>query len=354
VTAERDIASRVLARDTSALARLISWAENADPRFAAAMSKLYARVGRAWRVGITGPPGAGKSTLVNALAKHERAAQKTVGILAVDPSSPFTGGALLGDRIRMEERTRDAGVYIRSMASRGSHGGLARASLDACDAMDAFGFDDILLETVGVGQAEHDVVSATDTVLVVLCPGAGDGVQAMKAGILEIGDVLVVNKADLAGADRLLSDLEEAVHVRTTNLAGRAACKRDGPLAIGSDGSSSWTPPVVACSAGKDEGIDAVAAAIEAHASFLGASGRDAARRAKRLEHVRTVLVDRLDEHLWNEGGLAERARALLDSGRAPYDVVESLLAAIVAGPSMISGSVSQQPRDEKRGAKSS
>jgi LAO/AO transport system kinase len=202
-------------------------------------------------------------------------------------------------------------------------------------------------------------VSAADTVLVVLCPGAGDGVQAMKAGILEIGDVIVVNKSDLPGADRLALDLEEAVHVRTTNLAGRAACARRMIASGGasaSDGSTPWTPPVVSCSAGKDEGIDAVAAAIEAHKKFLGASGRDSARREKRLAHVRTVLADRLDEHLWSAGGLSERARALLDSGRPPYDVVESLLTAIVSGRSIVLESAGQRPApsDEKRGAKSS
>src|SRR5262249_51728539 len=160
-----------------------------------------------------------------------RARGATIGILAVDPSSPISGGALLGDRIRMEERTGDPGVYIRSMASRGSRGGLARASVDACDAMDAFGFDFVLLETVGVGQAEHDVASAADTVLVVLCPGAGDGIQAMKAGLIEMADVLVANKSDLAGADRLVLDLEETVHVRQTD-ARRPA--------------DAWSTPVVA------------------------------------------------------------------------------------------------------------
>ena len=329
MTSSNDIAARLLAGDKSALARLISWAENGDARFAAAMSTLDARIGRAWRVGITGPPGVGKSTLVNELAKLARARKRTVSILAVDPTSPFSGGALLGDRIRMEERTLDSGVYIRSMASRGSHGGLARAAVDACDAMDAFGFDEILLETVGVGQAEYDVVSAADSVLVVLSPGAGDGIQAMKAGILEIADVLVVNKSDLPGADSLIVDLEEAVHIRQTNRAGRAACKRDGPRLVFADGREEWTTPVVACSAANGRGLDDVASAIEAHRSFLSAGRLAAERRRKRLDHVRCVLAERLDEHLWGEGGLSERARALLDSGRAPYDVVEELMAAM-------------------------
>ena len=162
------LAERLLGGDRGAMARMISWAENGDARFPEALAAVYERVGRSWRIGVTGPPGAGKSTLVNELTRVWRTRERTVGILAVDPSSPISGGALLGDRIRMEERTLDSGVYIRSMATRGSHGGLARASVDACDVMDAFGFDEILVETVGVGQAEYDVVSATDTVLVVL------------------------------------------------------------------------------------------------------------------------------------------------------------------------------------------
>jgi LAO/AO transport system kinase len=310
--ASADITERFLAGDKAAVARGISWAENADQRFAAFLAKVYSRVGRAWRIGVTGPPGAGKSTLVNELAKSLRARSRTVGILAVDPSSPYSGGALLGDRIRMEERTLDAGVYIRSMASRGSHGGLSRATVDACDVMDAFGFDEIVVETVGVGQAEYDIVSAADTVLVVLCPGAGDGVQAMKAGLLEVADVIAVNKADLPDADRMIVDLEEAMHVR---LAGR----------------SSWVTPVVACSAARSDGIEEVLGAIEKHREHAKARGLAGIRREKRLEQVHRVLQERLAEHLWGRGGYGERARALLDSGRSPYDVVAELFSALLA-----------------------
>ena len=345
------LGERLAAGDLSAAPAVLNLVENrtpaARPQIAALLRRLSpAALGREATghiVGVTGPPGAGKSTLVNELARHQRAAGRTVGILAVDPSSPFTGGALLGDRIRMEERTNDAGGYIRSRASRGSHGGLARAAVDACDAMDVFGIDEVLLETVGVGQAEYDIVAATDTVLVVLCPGAGDGVQAMKAGILEVADVLVVNKADLAGADRLVSDLEEAVHIR--------AHTKQRP-------EGAWTVPVVAVSAGKGEGLDRLSERIAEHRRWLetGAApaevcARDAAtarpepstapvfpgrlaavRREKRLAHVRRVVHERLDEALWTGGGLSDRARALLDAGRAPYDVVEALVAAIVAG----------------------
>ncbi|MFN0243905.1 MAG: methylmalonyl Co-A mutase-associated GTPase MeaB [Planctomycetota bacterium] len=309
------IVERFLAGDRAALSRLITWAENRDERFAAAMSVAHARVGRGWRIGITGPPGAGKSTLVNELAKHLRTRGRTVGVLAVDPSSPLSGGALLGDRIRMEERTLDPGVFIRSMASRGSHGGLARAAVDACDLMDAFGIDEILLETVGVGQAEYEIVSATDTALVVLCPGAGDGIQAMKAGILEVADVLVVNKSDLPGAERLALDLDEAVHIRQ---AGRAA----------------WQTPVVSASASKGDGIEDVVRAIESHREFLRAGRLQSTRRQKRLEQVRHLLVERIGSELWGPAGFQSRAEALLDSGAAPYDIVESLQRAIVDGAS--------------------
>jgi len=332
------ITERLFSGDKTAIARLVTWAENNDPRFPAAISALYPKVGHAWRTGVTGPPGAGKSTLVNALAKHLREKKRTVAILAVDPSSPFTGGALLGDRIRMEERTLDPGVYIRSMASRGSHGGLARASVDACDVMDAAGYDDVLVETVGVGQAEFDVVSATDTVLVVLCPGAGDGIQAMKAGLLEVADVLVVNKSDLPGADRLQVDLEEAAHIRAF---GREKSSTE----------SSWIPPVVSCSASGAQGISKVADAIEKHRAHLETRGLDLVRREKRLAQVRRAVEERLEQRLWGPSGHSELARTLLDSGRPPYDVVEAIVASILGGGDSRPGE--RRTGDAKRGAKS-
>jgi LAO/AO transport system kinase len=342
VNATPSVTARLLSGDKTAIARLVSWAENGDSRFRDAAKEFHAHVGKAWRVGVTGPPGAGKSTLVNALAKHERDAKRTVAILAVDPSSPFTGGALLGDRIRMEERTLDPGVYIRSMASRGSHGGLARAAVDACDVMDAAGYDDVLVETVGVGQAEYDVVSAADTVLVVLCPGAGDGIQAMKSGLLEVADVLVVNKSDLPGAERLIVDLEEAVHIRAY---GRGT----------GDAQLAWIPPVVGTSASTGDGIGALAKAIAAHRAHLETKGLPAVRREKRLAYVRRSVEEALQERLWERGGLAEHARALLDSGRAPYDVVEAIVATIVSGRTSPPGSVRTPPPDatgaERKGA---
>jgi len=312
VTATASIAERLLRGERPAVARLITWAENADERFPAALAQIYQNVGRGWRIGVTGPPGAGKSTLVNEMAQLYRAKDQTVGILAVDPSSPFSGGALLGDRIRMEDRTLDPGVFIRSMASRGSHGGIARATVDACDVMDAFGFDQLLVETVGVGQAEYDVMSAADTVLVVLCPGAGDGIQAMKSGLLEVADVIVVNKSDMHGADRLMSDLEEAVHLR---LAADAA----------------WVPPVVACSAGTSKGVGDVLEAIAAHRAHLEGGQLAQIRRGKRAEQVKRVVAERLAEVIWQERAYGQAIEGLLDRAQTPYDVAADVLAELLA-----------------------
>jgi len=323
-----EIAELLFAGDRGALARLISWAENRDPRFPEALAQIYPRVGQAWRIGVTGPPGAGKSSLTNELVKALRANDERVGVLAIDPSSPFTGGALLGDRIRMEERTQDPGVYIRSMASRESHGGLARAASDACDVMDAFGFERIVVETVGVGQAEYDVVSATDTVVCVLCPGAGDGIQAMKAGLLEVADVLCVNKSDLQGADRLGMDLEDAIRLRR-------------PLANARRSSAAgWQTPVVSTSAHEPSGLDDLIAVIEAHKAYLTDSGSagggdggaalELIRREKRIEQVRRVVGERLEEELWGDSGHTDAVDSLLGKSITPYDVAEEILGTVL------------------------
>ena len=240
-------------------------------------------------------------------------------MLAVDPSSPFTGGALLGDRIRMESHTSDPGVFVRSMASRQSHGGLARAAIDACDVMDAFGMDDVLLETVGVGQAEYDVIQAADTVVVVLCPGAGDGVQAMKSGLLEVADVLVVNKEDLPGAHRLASDLEEAVHIR---LAGKDV----------------WQTPIVMCSAGRGKGVEGVLDAIDAHRASLGEEGLAQLRKKKRCGQVRLAVGELLDEALWGEGGYSQRVEDELAAGRTPYEIAGEVRDAVLSAQSGADG----------------
>jgi LAO/AO transport system kinase len=251
-----------LAGDVRAIARLLTRAENGTPEARAAFDALFAKTGRAHVVGITGVPGSGKSTLVAKLAAAIRASGRTVAIVAIDPSSPFSGGAILGDRIRMGELGGDPGVFVRSMATRGSLGGLARGTLEAVDVLDAAGYDLVMIETVGVGQDEVEVARAAHTTVVVSAPGLGDDIQAIKAGVLEIADVHVVSKCDRPDANRTIADLKNML-----------------ALALRTDGAA-WRPPVIATSAARDEGIGEVLAAIDGHRGALEASGEIAARRA--------------------------------------------------------------------------
>ncbi len=251
-----------LAGDVRAIARLLTRAENGTPEARAAFDALFAKTGRAHVVGITGVPGSGKSTLVAKLAAAIRGSGRTVAIVAIDPSSPFSGGAILGDRIRMGELGGDPGVFVRSMATRGSLGGLARGTLEAVDVLDAAGYDLVMIETVGVGQDEVDVARAAHTTVVVSAPGLGDDIQAIKAGVLEIADVHVVSKCDRPDANRTIADLKNMLAL---------GLRRDG---------AAWRPPVIATSAARDEGIGEVLAAIDGHRGALEASGEIAARRA--------------------------------------------------------------------------
>src|SRR5579872_1224703 len=235
--------------DKVALARLITLIENHAPERNAVIERIYAKTGHAHIIGITGPPGAGKSTLVNVMIAKYRALGKQVAVLAIDPSSPFSGGAVLGDRVRMTDHYKDAGVYIRSISSRGSHGGLSRAAREIVKLLDAFGHDVIIIETVGVGQTELGIMDLADTTVVVTVPEAGDAVQVMKAGLNEIADIFVVNKADRDGADRIKAELELNVHLRPSD--GR------------------WRPLVVMTQAANDVGIDALMAAIARHGEYL-------------------------------------------------------------------------------------
>ena len=298
---------------------MITWAENRDARFRKVIAEVWSEVGSAWRLGITGPPGAGKSTLVNELARLERTDSREVGILAVDPSSPFTGGALLGDRIRMEERTLDPGVFIRSMASRDSHGGLARAAVDALDAMDAFGLETLLVETVGVGQAEYDVVRAADTVVVVLCPGAGDGVQAMKAGLLEVADILVVNKSDLPGADRMVNDLSDGLSVRINRP-------------------NDWEVPVVPVSAGRAQGLEELRERMAEHRRYQEERGLPELRRLRRLDEIKGRVDERLRDELWDQRGLTSELEKTYDASEAPDVTASRLVERILAGVGDLNG----------------
>jgi LAO/AO transport system kinase len=282
-----------------AAARLMTLLESDPTSIPEIMAAIYPRAGDAHVIGVTGPPGAGKSTLVDKLASILRAEGDTVGIVAVDPTSPFTGGALLGDRIRMQDRFSDGGVFIRSMASRGQPGGLARASQNVAALMAAMGKSVVLLETVGVGQEEVDIIRVADTVVLVMVPGLGDAVQTMKAGLLEAADVLVVNKADLAGADRLFKDLHLMVHDASRPRA--------------------WTPPVLKVVATEGQGVKDVLSKAREHLKFEKDSGGYAERRKRAATaEIDAILRDRLLTAVLRRVPSFERYAA--DVGQRKYD----------------------------------
>ena len=308
-TATGDLVARARAGDKRSLARLVSVVENDDPGAAEILRTLYADTGRAQVVGVTGPPGGGKSTLVNNLAGAYRERSSRVAVVAVDPSSPFSGGAILGDRIRMRERFLDEGIFIRSMASRGHAGGLARATARVVNVLDALGTEVVLVETVGVGQEEVDVIGVADTVCLVTVPGLGDDIQAIKAGILEIADVLVVNKADRPGADETVRDLAQML-----SLA------KDHP----------WKPPIIRTSARSGEGTRELVDAIEKHRAWSAGSGEQVRRRraAARVE-VEALLREALLRELAGRVGesrLAAAVARVAERSLDPYAAVEELL----------------------------
>jgi LAO/AO transport system kinase len=260
--ADESLAQRLLAGDRRALARGISLVENDDPEGWALVREVYPRTGRAEIIGVTGPPGAGKSTLLGALTKLERARERTVAVLSIDPTSPFTQGALLGDRIRLTDHFLDPGVYIRSMASRGALGGLSEAALQAALLMDASGRDIVLLETVGVGQAEVDIIDHADTVVLVLMPGSGDSIQALKAGVMEIPDVIVVNKADHPLTDTMVREIRNV-------------------LALGPQ--KGWKVPILKTEAVRDEGVEKLSQTLDEHQAYIRAEGTLSERRRRNL-----------------------------------------------------------------------
>jgi len=309
-----DVVKRLLEGDHRALARAISLVEAGDPTSRVVLRQVYPHTGGAQIVGVTGAPGTGKSTLVSALAREVRRRGRTVGIVAVDPSSPFTGGALLGDRIRMQELAGDAGIFIRSMASRGHLGGLAQATGDVLKLLDAAGFSLVIVETVGAGQSEVEVAGAAHTTIVVEVPGMGDDIQAIKAGILEIADILAVNKADLPGTDRRISQLEAMLNM---------GAYPDG-----------WRPPILRTIAVQGEGVAALADAIEQHWDFLSTGGRLEAFCRRQAEHefdeaLKSEAMRVLHERILDPTRHSELVDRICERELDPYSAASKVLAGI-------------------------
>ena len=311
----RRLSERVLDGDPRAIARAISLIEDEAPQASELVRALFAHAGGAYLIGITGPPGAGKSTLVDRLTAHLRQGDETVGVIAVDPTSPYTGGAILGDRVRMQAHAGDAGVFIRSMATRGHLGGLARATHEAAQVLDAAGYDWVIIETVGVGQDEVDIVRTADVSVVTLVPGTGDEVQALKAGIMEIADVFVVNKSDREGADRLVASIESM-------------------LALEEFGPGQWRPPVVRTQATTGAGIPELAAAIDAFRAHSTAEHMSR-RRVRDEFRLRELLASRFMAHVeaevFQSGELAATLDRIAERILDPYTAAAAILARALA-----------------------
>jgi len=306
------LVEKIRSGDIRAIARAISLIENGDAGAVPLLKSLFPRTGNAYLLGITGPPGGGKSTLVDKLIAHYRGRGDKMGVIAVDPSSPFTGGALLGDRVRMQKHATDPGVFIRSMASRGHLGGLAAAAADAATVLDAAGYGIIMFETVGIGQSEVEVAGMVDTTMLVTVPGMGDDVQVLKAGTMEIADIFAVNKADRDGVEKCVIEIEQLLSVREMDQ-------------------STWLPPIVQTVARDGQGIDQLAAAIAQHRGYLSEQGRLERRRNQRLQRqVRAIITGRLDQ--WAHAKLSRDVEArenledLYQRKTDPHTVAEAVL----------------------------
>jgi LAO/AO transport system kinase len=308
----QELAGRVRSGDSRALAQAISVVENRDPGWSELLKNLFAQTGHARTLGITGAPGAGKSTLVDQLARHYRSEGRSIGIIAVDPTSPYTGGAILGDRIRMQSHFGDPGIYIRSMATRGSLGGIARATADVATVLDASGRDLIMIETVGVGQDEIDIVRVADVTIVILMPGMGDDVQTIKAGIMEIADIFVINKSDREGAERVEREIRALQS-----------------LAIRSD---KWIPPIVKAVATEAKGVAELAAAIGEFQAYLKRQNLLLERniqnwQGRLVEMLRDALLEKAHEQISAEE-MARYAAEIAEHKRDPYTLIEEIAGA--------------------------